>query len=146
MYEILHVCSILALFRIWALFWAPGGVSSRIRADQESRVVLPPADDGRRSRNSVAEFSEEFEVVDDDEFIDTSSDDMIFVDKGIIDPELEKFIDLAIGGGYGVCTFCKGSGLDDFGQECPMCDGLGKCVEFIESVDAVGDKQPLGCA
>ena len=56
---------------------------------------------------------------------------MIFVDEGIIDPELEKFIDDAIGGGDCACPLCEGSGLDYFGQECPMCDGLGECIEFI---------------
>ena len=78
-------------------------------------------------------MSEEFEVVDD-----MQSDKVIFVDEQIIDPELEKFINDAIGGGDCVCTFCKGSGIDYFDQDCPMCDGLGKCIEFIESVDAVG--------
>ena len=39
-----------------------------------------------------------------------------------------------------ICAFCDGTGLDYFGHECPMCDGLGKIVEFTESVDAVGDR------
>ena len=69
-------------------------------------------------------------------------DETIFVDEGIIDPELNKFIDDTIDGGDCACPACEGSGLDYFGQKCPMCDGLGECVEFMESVDAVGDKQP----
>jgi hypothetical protein len=102
----------------------------------ESRVVLPPADEAGEAETQE-ELSEEFEVVDD-----MQVDKMIFVDEQIIDPELEEFINGAIGGGDCVCTFCKGSGIDYFDQECPMCDGLGKCIEFMESVDAVGDKQP----
>ena len=102
----------------------------------ESRVVLPPADEAGEAETQE-ELSEEFEVVDD-----TQSDEMIFVEQETIDPELKRFIDDAIGGGDCVCSFCKGTGLDFFGQDCPMCDGIGRCVEFIESVDAVGDKQP----
>ena len=89
-------------------------------------------------------MSEEFEVVDDDEFIgtSTSSDEQIIVREEIMDQELENFIDDILQEDDYICVYCDGTGLDYFGHECPLCDGLGKIVEFTESVDAVGDRQP----
>ena len=105
----------------------------------ESRVVLPPADEA-----GAAEIQEEFEVVDDDEVIEvsTSSDEQILVQQEIMDPELENFVDNILQEDDYICGFCDGTGLDYFGHECPMCDGLGKIVDCSETVNAVGDAKP----
>lgn len=65
-------------------------------------MVLPPADEAGAAEThltegsipKVHELSEEFEVVDDDEFMEksTSSDAPSFMQQEIMDPALENFI------------------------------------------------------
>ena len=101
----------------------------------ESRVVLPPADEAGEAKTQE-ELSEEFEVIDDDE--------PIIVQEENMDPELEGFIDDILREEDIICRFCDGTGLDYFGHECPMCDGLCKFVDNIAAVNAVGGASSRG--
>ena len=79
--------------------------------------------------------------MDDDEAIEVSmsGDEQILVQKEIMDHELENCIDNVLQEADVICRFCDGTGLDYFGHECPMCDGLGKIVEYSDTVNAIGD-------
>ena len=84
--------------------------------------------------------------MDDDEVteVSTSGDEQILVQEEIMEPELENFIDNILREDDYICRFCDGTGLDYFGHECPMCDGLGKIVDCIDTVNAVGDASSRG--
>ena len=59
-----------------------------------------------------------------------SSDEEIIVREQIMEPEMETFVDELLQETDVVCPICEGTGKDDFHDDCALCDGIGKLLEY----------------
>ena len=81
-----------------------------------------------------------------------SSDEEIIVREEIMEKEMEHFVNNLLQETDVVCPVCEGTGKDYFHNNCALCDGIGKLLEYgdgsgrhdneSEVVYAIGDKKP----
>ena len=90
------------------------------------------------------------EVVDDkiivqEEIIDpsVSSDEQIIVQDEIIareeimEPEMEEFVEELLQETDVISPICEGTGRDYFHEDCALCDGIGKLLEYVMRFDGM---------
>ena len=90
------------------------------------------------------------QIIVNDEHIIVQED--IIVQGEIMDPEIETFVEELMQETDVICCLCNGTGRDDFGDDCTLCDGIGKLLECddeshqhagqSDAVDATSDKKP----
>ena len=106
--------------------------------------------------------SKELEIVDDDRTVGQvqtiddkipvqedimdqiiSSDEEIIVRAEIMEPEMETFVDGLLQETDVVCWICEGAGKDYFHDDCALCDGIGKLLEYGDESGRHDDESEL---